>query len=128
MDPEWEFLAEVANRADSGILLDVNNVYVSAMNHGFDPEKYLEALPPERVWQVHLAGHTDRGSHLLDSHSRHVCDEVWALYRFVTRRIGAVASLVEWDEEIPAWHVLEAECLRARDARREALASSGASA
>ena len=126
--PEWEFLAEVANRADCGILLDVNNVYVSAVNHGFDPEKYLEALPPERIWQVHLAGHTDHGSHLLDTHSRHVCDEVWALYRSATRRIGAVASLVEWDEEIPPWDVLEAECLRARDARSEALAGSRGSA
>ena len=124
--PEWEFLSEVANRADCGILLDVNNVYVSAMNHGFDPEKYLAALPAERVWQVHLAGHTDLGSHLLDSHSRRVCDEVWALYRSATRRIGAVSSLVEWDEEIPDWDVLEAESLRARAARLEALAAPGA--
>ncbi len=123
--PEWEFLAEVASRADCGILLDVNNVYVSAMNHGFDPEKYLAALPAERVWQVHLAGHTDLGSHLLDSHSRRVCDEVWALYRSATRRIGAVSSLVEWDEEIPDWDVLEAESLRARAARLEALAAPG---
>ena len=126
--PEWEFLAEVAQRADCGILLDVNNVYVSAVNHGFDPEKYLTALPPERIWQVHLAGHTDRGTHLLDTHSRHVCDEVWALYRFATQRIGSVASLVEWDEDIPSWDVLEAECLRARDVRQEAIVAPGARA
>jgi uncharacterized protein (UPF0276 family) len=126
--PEWEFLGEVASRADCGILLDVNNVYVSAVNHGFDPEKYLAELPPERVWQVHLAGHLDRGTHLLDTHSRHVCDEVWALYRSATRRIGAVASLVEWDEDIPSWDVLEAECLRARDARQEAIAAPETSA
>ena len=118
--PEWEFLAEVAARADCGILLDVNNVYVSAVNHGFDAEKYLLALPPERVWQVHLAGHTDRGSHLLDTHSRHVCDEVWELYRIATRRVGAVASLIEWDEDIPDWDTLEAESLRARQVRQEA--------
>jgi uncharacterized protein (UPF0276 family) len=118
---EWEFLAEVAQRADCGILLDVNNVYVSATNHGFDPEKYIAALPPERVWQIHLAGHTDRGTHLLDTHSRRVCDAVWALYRFATRRIGAVASLIEWDEDIPEWDVLEAESERARTVRREAL-------
>ena len=118
--PEWEFLAEVAHRADCGILLDVNNVYVSAVNHGFDPEKYLAAVPADRVWQVHLAGHTDCGSHLLDTHSRRVCDEVWGLYRFATRRIGAVASLIEWDEEIPDWDTLEAESLRARAVRQEA--------
>jgi hypothetical protein len=120
--PEWEFLGEVAHRADCGILLDVNNVYVSAVNHGFDPEKYLAAVPAERVWEIHLAGHSDRGSHLLDTHSRHVCDEVWELYRFASRRIGAVASLVEWDEDIPDWDTLEAESLRARDARWQALA------
>jgi hypothetical protein len=120
--PEWEFLGEVAERADCGILLDVNNVYVSAVNQGFDPEKYLAAIPAERVWEIHLAGHTDRGSHLLDTHSTRVCDEVWKLYGFASRRIGAVASLVEWDEDIPDWETLEAESLRARDAQREALA------
>ncbi len=114
---EWEFLAEVAVRADCGILLDVNNVYVSAANHGFDPEKYIAALPAERVWQTHLAGHSDRKTHLLDTHSRPVCDEVWALYHFATRRVGAVASLVEWDEDVPEWELLEAECRRAREAR-----------
>jgi uncharacterized protein (UPF0276 family) len=119
--PEWEFLSEVAHRADCGILLDVNNVYVNAVNHGFDPEKYLAAVPAERVWEIHLAGHTDRGSHLLDTHSARVCDEVWALYRFASRRFGAVASLVEWDEEIPDWDTLESESLRARDAQRQAL-------
>ncbi len=125
---EWEFLVQLATRADCGILLDVNNVYVSAANQGFDPRTYLEAVPPERVWQVHLAGHSDRGSHLLDTHSRRVCEEVWELYRFATRRIGAVASLVEWDEDIPDWDTLEAESLRAREVRREALAGSRMSA
>lgn len=119
--PEWEFLAEVAERADCGILLDVNNVYVSAVNHGFDPRKYLEAIPSERVWQVHLAGHSDRGTHLLDTHGTHVCDAVWDLYRFVSHRLGAVASLIEWDENVPEWEVLEAESLRAARVRREAL-------
>ena len=101
----------------------MNNVYVNARNHGFDPEKYLEAIPAERVWQVHLAGHSDRGSHLLDTHSRRVCEEVWELYRFATRRIGAVACLVEWDEDLPEWEVLEAESQRARALRREVLAA-----
>jgi uncharacterized protein (UPF0276 family) len=126
--PEWEFLAEVAHRADCGILLDVNNVFVSAVNHGFDAKKYLEAVPAERVWEIHLAGHTDRGSHLLDTHGKRVCDEVWELYRFASRRIGAVASLVEWDEDIPDWDTLEAESLRARDERSRALAPGGGAA
>jgi len=124
--PEWEFLGEVAHRADCGILLDVNNVFVSAVNHGFDPEKYLAAVPAERVWEIHLAGHTDRGSHLLDTHGTRVCDEVWELYRFASRRIGAVASLVEWDENIPDWDTLEAESARARDARYRALSAGAA--
>lgn len=119
--PEWEFLAEVAVRADCGILLDVNNVYVSAANHGFDPRKYLEAIPAERVWQVHLAGHSDHGTHLLDTHGAPVCEAVWDLYRFATRRIGAVSSLIEWDENVPEWQTLEGENERARAIRREVL-------
>ena len=126
--PEWEFLAEVAVRADCGILLDVNNVYVSACNHGFDPEKYLAAIPAERVWQVHLAGHGDRGDHLLDTHGCRVAPAVWELYRDATRRIGGVASLVEWDEAVPDWQTLEAESLRARELRDEALAAPGSRA
>lgn len=121
---EWDFLAEIARRADCGILLDVNNIYVSSVNHGFDAQAYLEAIPAERVWQVHLAGHTDRGTHLLDSHGAHVCDEVWELYRVATRRIGAVASLVEWDEDIPEWDVLEAESVRAREVRGSVLSGA----
>lgn len=119
--PEWEFLAQVAERADCGILLDVNNVFVSAVNHGLDPEKYIAAIPPERVWQIHLAGHGDRGTHLLDTHGCAVCEEVWGLYRFATRRVGPVASLVEWDADVPAWEVLEAECSRSRRERAAAL-------
>jgi uncharacterized protein (UPF0276 family) len=119
--PEWEFLAEVAARADCGILLDVNNVYVSASNHGFDPEKYIAAIPAERVWQIHLAGHTDKGTHLLDTHGAPVCDAVWDLYRFATRRVGLIPSLIEWDEDVPAWDVLEAESLRAARVQRGAI-------
>jgi uncharacterized protein (UPF0276 family) len=120
---EWDFLAEVARRADCGILLDVNNVYVSAVNHGFDPIAYIEAVPPERVWQIHLAGHTDRGTHLLDTHSRPVCDEVWDLYRVATRHVGAVASLIEWDEDIPDWETLVGQSERARLLRASELAA-----
>ena len=123
---EWEFLAELAERADCGILLDVNNIYVSAANHGFDAAEYLAGIPRDRVWQIHLAGHTDHGSHLLDTHSRPVCDPVWSLYRQALLRFGRVASLVEWDEDVPEWEVLEAESQRARrECRNAFLASDG---
>jgi uncharacterized protein len=120
--PEAEFLAEVAERADCGILLDCNNVYVSAYNHGFDPEAYIDTIPADRVVQMHLAGHTNRGTHLLDTHSDHVIGEVWELYRRAIRRAGPTSTLVEWDEDIPAWDVLSAEAARAREVRREVLA------
>ena len=116
---EWEFLSEIAERADCGILFDVNNIFVSATNHGFDANDYVDAVPSDRVVQIHLAGHTDKGSYLLDTHSDHVKDEVWALYRRALRRTGGVATLIEWDEEIPAWSVLSAEAEKARVVRRE---------
>lgn len=123
--PEWEFLAEVARRAGCGVLLDVNNVFVSASNHDFDADTYLRAIPPESVWQIHLAGHTDCGTHLLDTHSRAVCDEVWDLYRDATRRFGEIPTLVEWDADLPEWEVLEAESERARAIQREELTGRG---
>jgi uncharacterized protein (UPF0276 family) len=116
---EWEFLGEIAERADCGILFDVNNIYVSAHNHGFDANDYVDAVPADRVVQIHLAGHTDKGSYLLDTHSDHVKDEVWALYRRALRRIGCVSTLIEWDEDIPEWDVLAAEAEMARVVRRE---------
>ncbi len=115
--PEWEFIAQLAERADCGILLDVNNVYVSAFNHGFDAEKFIDAIPAERVVQIHLAGHTDKGAYLLDTHSDHVKKEVWELYQRAIRRIGPVSTLVEWDEMIPAWDVLATEAKLAREHR-----------
>jgi uncharacterized protein (UPF0276 family) len=119
--PEWEFLAAVAERADCGILLDVNNVFVSAVNHGFDAERYVAAMPADRVVQIHLAGHTDHGTHLLDTHDHPVRDEVWALYRTAVARLGRVSTLVEWDEHIPPFAELLAEAERARAAEAEAL-------
>jgi hypothetical protein len=119
--PEWELLAEIAERADCGILFDVNNVYVSARNHGFDARTYVDAMPADRVVQIHLAGHTDKGTHLLDTHSAHVADPVWELYEQTIRRVGAVSTLVEWDEEIPEWSVLEEEAARARRLRARSL-------
>ena len=98
---EWDFLATLAEEADCGLLLDVNNVYVSAYNHGFDPKTYIDEIPPERVVQHHLAGHTHKGTHILDTHSDHVIEEVWELYRYAYQHIGGVATLLEWDEAIP---------------------------
>ena len=111
--PEWEFISRLAAEADCGLLLDVNNVYVSAFNHGFDPEAYLDALPADRVVQFHLAGHTNKGDHILDTHSDHVIDEVWRLYARAWERTGPVATLLEWDENIPAFSVVLAEARKA---------------
>lgn len=118
---EAEFLAELCERADCGILLDVNNVYVSAQNHGFDAEAYIDAIPEGRVVQIHLAGHMDKGRYLLDTHSDHVASPVWDLYARAIRRIGAVSTLIEWDDLIPEWDVLVAEANLARARREEAL-------
>jgi len=120
---EWEFLTEVAERADCGILLDVNNIYVSATNHGFDARAYVDFIPPARVGQIHLAGHSDLGTHLLDTHDGHVVDAVWELYRRAIARFGRVSTLVEWDENVPEWEVLAAEAERARAAEDRALES-----
>ena len=112
--PEWEFLAAVAEEADCGILLDVNNVFVSAHNHGFDPEAYVDAIPAERVFQIHLAGHSVEGPLRIDTHDARVCDEVWALYAYALARTGPVSTLIEWDDRIPPLATLEAEAARAR--------------
>jgi uncharacterized protein (UPF0276 family) len=123
--PEWEFLARLAEEADCGLLLDVNNVYVSSFNHGFDPLAYLEAIPAERVVQYHLAGHTNKGTHIIDTHSDHAIPEVWELYRRAWERTGPVATLYEWDENIPSFEVVHAEARKAI-ARREASEPVGA--
>jgi uncharacterized protein (UPF0276 family) len=112
--PEWEFLAEVARRADCGILLDVNNVYVSARNHGFDPRTYLAGVPADRVGQLHLAGHSDKGRYLLDTHDHEVPAAVWELYAETVDRIGPVSTLVEWDDHVPPLERLVEESRRAR--------------
>jgi uncharacterized protein len=123
---EEDMVAEIADAADCGILLDVNNVYVSSRNHGFDPEAYLDRIPAERVVQIHLAGHTDKGKYLLDTHSDHVCDDVWSLYRRACRRIGPCSTLIEWDDCIPDFPVLLAEADKAKAIRREVLGDSAA--
>jgi hypothetical protein len=111
---EWDFLATLAEEAGCALLLDVNNVYVSSYNHGFDPYEYIARVPADRVVQYHLAGHTNKGTHILDTHSDHVIDKVWELYRFARQRTGGVATLIEWDEAIPSFDVVHAEALKAR--------------
>src|SRR5260221_2528830 len=107
--PEWEFLARLAEKADCGILLDVNNVYVSSFNHRFDPRAYLAAIPVGRVFQFHLAGHSKQGELLLDTHDHPVPDPVWELYDEAVALFGPVSTLVEWDDHIPPFEELEAQ-------------------
>ena len=112
---ESEFLARIAEEADCGILLDVNNVYVSSQNHSFDPRAYLRDVPPERVWQFHLAGHSHQGKLLLDTHDHPVPDPVWSLYEDAVKRFAPVSTLIEWDDHIPPFEELEAERNRAAE-------------
>jgi uncharacterized protein len=124
--PEWEFFGRLMEDADCGMLLDVNNVYVSAFNHGFDPEAYIDAIDPSRVTQYHLAGHTNKGTHIIDTHNDHVIDPVWQLYRRSVARTGNVATLLEWDADIPDFDVVHAEALKARAYRRKEKAIAAA--
>ncbi|WP_067460060.1 MNIO family bufferin maturase [Actinomadura macra] len=111
---EQEFMARLVEDTGCGLLLDVNNVYVSAFNHDFDPMDYLDALPLDRVEQIHLAGHTDYGTHIIDTHDGPVTDAVWDLYRHVIERADGIPTLLEWDDKLPAFPVLEAELDKAR--------------
>jgi len=120
--PEAEFMAALCERADCALLLDVNNVFVSSVNHGFEPESTLNTLPLDRVVQVHLAGHSIRDGFRLDTHDHPVCDEVWALYAALIGKIGAVSTLIEWDDQIPSFERLQAEANAARAVRDRALA------
>jgi hypothetical protein len=112
--PEWEFVAAVSQRTGCGVLLDVNNIYVSARNHGFDAQTYLKAIPPGSVAEIHLAGYEEEEDGLLiDTHSRPVYEPVWALYADALARFGPVATLIEWDNDIPALDALVAEADKA---------------
>jgi hypothetical protein len=115
--PEHEFLARLAEASGCGLLLDVNNVYVSSFNHGFDPIAYVDAIPADRVVQYHLAGHTNNGTHIIDTHDDVVIDEVWRLYRHAVSRTGDVSTLLEWDANIPSFDVVHAEALKALEHR-----------
>lgn len=111
--PEWEFLRGVATRTGCGILLDVNNIFVSASNHGFDPLRFLRAIPVTSVWEMHLAGFDSDGMALIDTHGKPVADPVWTLYREAVARFGQLPTLIEWDTDIPALDVLLAEAGKA---------------
>jgi hypothetical protein len=110
---EWELTA-VAEEADCGILLDINNIFVSAFNHRFDPLRYIDAVPADRVMQFHLAGHSDHGSYLMETHDHPIRPEVWALYEHAVRRFGRVPTLIEWDDNIPDFELLAAAAAEAR--------------
>jgi len=110
---EWEFLNEVVHTADCGILLDVNNIYVSSQNHGFDPMEYVNAVDPERVAQIHIAGHSKFEKYTLDTHDHPVLDPVWTMYARAIERTGPTATLLEWDDNIPSFDEVHAEALKA---------------
>jgi uncharacterized protein len=110
---EWEFLNEVVEEADCGILLDVNNIYVSSQNHDFDPFTYVDAVPANRVAQIHIAGHSKYEKYVLDTHDHPVIDPVWALYARAVERCGPTATLLEWDDKIPTFDEVHAEALKA---------------
>jgi hypothetical protein len=110
---EWEFLNEVAERADCGILLDVNNIYVSSQNHSFNPFDYVNSVPGERIAQIHIAGHSKFQKYILDTHDHPVIDPVWKLYERAIQRAGHTATLLEWDDSIPSFQEVHREAKKA---------------
>lgn len=116
--PEWEFYSAIVEKADIRMMLDVNNVYVSSRNHGFDPIEYLNKIPIERILQYHLAGHTDKGDYCLDTHDNYVCDAVWELYGKIYTRKPA-STLLEWDDHFIPFHDTWSEALKAKNYQRE---------
>ena len=112
---EWQFISALAAEADCDVLLDINNVYVSSVNHGFDPIKFLQGIPAQRVKQFHLAGHQNHGTYIVDTHDEPIADPVWELYRFARRHFGTVATMIERDDNIPPLADLVAELDVARN-------------
>jgi uncharacterized protein len=110
---EWEFLSEVVEKADAGILLDVNNIYVSSQNHNFNPYDYLNNIPHERVGQMHIAGHSKFEKYILDTHDHPVLDPVWKMYAHAAKLTGATATLLEWDDRIPSFEEVHKEAMKA---------------
>ena len=123
--PEWEFLTRLTQQTDCGLLLDVNNVYVSSVNHDFDPAEYIRNVPYERVVQIHLAGHTNMGDYCIDTHDGCVIDPVWRLYRQAHELTGGVSTLLEWDAKIPSFPEVHAEVLKAKRHIGEASGGGG---
>jgi uncharacterized protein (UPF0276 family) len=121
---EWEFLTALCDATGCALLLDVNNVYVSSFNHGFDARQYIDAIPADRVVQVHLAGHTNKGTHIVDTHDGPAIAQVWKLYARLCARTGPVATLFEWDASIPPLAAVVKEAAKAR-AFRTATAATG---
>lgn len=120
--PEWEFISQLADRTSCGLLLDLNNIYVSGTNHGFDPAHYVDAVPADRMVQFHLAGPSEQGDMLIDTHDHPVPDPVWPLYAKAWRRFGPVPGLVEWDASVPPYERLLDELAKAKRVREAALA------
>ena len=118
---EWEFITRIAEKTDCGLLLDVNNVYVSSFNHDMDPVEFISSLPHERIVQFHLAGHSNYTTHLIDTHDNHVIDPVWELYRLAHKLTGGVSTLLEWDASIPPFPVVHEEVLKAKQFMSEHL-------
>ncbi len=119
--PEWEFLSEMVKQTGCWLVFDVNNVFVSAFNHDYDPLTFIDGIPPDRVVQFHLAGHEHNMTHIIDTHDAMVCDEVWDLYRAALRRFGPVSTIIERDDNIPPLDEMVAELQRAREIAREIL-------
>ena len=118
---EWDFMAEMAKRADCDLLLDVNNIFVSGFNHGFDPIDFIEGLPAERIAQIHLAGHEHNETHIVDTHDAPVIEAVWSLYGEAIRRLGPITTMIERDADIPPLADMETELDRARAIAAKAL-------
>lgn len=121
---EWDFLTAVAQQADCGILLDVNNIYVSAFNHNFDPIKYIDNIPTERVHQFHMAGHSNFGTHIIDTHDHAIIPDVWKLYAYALKRFGKISTLIERDDHIPPLEELISELDEARAIAKEVFAEA----
>lgn len=123
---EWEFLREISERADCHLLLDINNIYVSAVNHAFDPLEYLHMIPPERVYQIHLAGHSNIGDYIIDTHDHDVAPAVWDLYRQALQHIGPVSTMIERDDHFPEFASLLLELNNARELCRLSITETAA--
>lgn len=126
--PEWEFISELTKRTGCWLLFDVNNVYVSAFNHGYDPKDFIDGIPQDRVVQFHVAGHSHMETHIIDTHDAPVCDDVWDLYRHALKRFGAVSTMIERDDDIPPLSELLDELATARTIAAETLAADNIAA